>query len=124
MWLSKKAAEKNSSGIADIGSVTIGGESVGVFASGERRGLRVCAPGGYFWRPKASGEMLIIKCDDGSEVAAGAPCCGYPDGMQNGEVYIKSDGGAALWLKNDGSAVIFGAVQIIGGLSVNGNEIG
>jgi hypothetical protein len=38
-------------------------------------------------------------------------------------VCIESEGGATLYLKNDGSIVIKGDVNVEGALKVNGNEI-
>ena len=123
MWFSKESAGKRRDAQADLGRVTIGGESVGVYASGESRNMRAFAPGGYIWLPPVGGEMLVLKCEDGTQAAAGAPCEKAPAGMENGEVCIKSRSGASILLKNDGRILIEGVVQITGGLMVNGNAV-
>jgi hypothetical protein len=123
MWLSERNKNTDTDNGTQICTATIGGESVGVYAGGERRGLTVCAPGGYRWRPKAGDKLLVIKCAHGEEIVAGVPISGSTGSMKNGEVCIESEGGATLYLKNDGSIVIKGDVNVEGALKVNGNEI-
>lgn len=115
MWLSERAAGKKESA-AQIGVATIGGEAVGVSTELERRNLKLCAPGGYFWRPRAGESLLIIKCggEDGESCVAGAQQGGAPEGMENGEVYITSAAGAALWLRNDGRILMTGDLYLNG----------
>ncbi len=123
MWLSKRAANREEAHFADSGMVTISGDNPGVYTRLEKRGLMVYAPGGYIWRPRTGDEMLILKCDDDNSIVLGEPLLSYPEEMKSGEVYIKSENGASLMLKNDGSIQISGAVDIQGSLTVNGNEV-
>ena len=107
---------------ADIGSVTIGGDSVAVLTEGEMRRLAIAAPGGYVWRPSAGDSVLVLKTSDGESLAVGALRNESPEGMENGEVYIISKGGAAIRLKNSGKIELLGEVEIQGSLSINGRE--
>jgi len=104
------------------GTVTIGGESPAVEGAGERRGLDIYAPGGYCWLP-AAGDRVLTLGGDGRAVL-GMPTGAAPDGMQPGEVYIKSDSGASLWLRRDGSIQLSGRVSISGSLELNGQQLG
>lgn len=123
MWLSRKTVVRRDSG-ADVGEVSIGGGSAAVLRDGEHRGLAVFAPGGYVWRPRTGSDVLVIKCGDSGMCVAGERLPQAPDDLLEGEVYIKSDGGASLRLKNDGSIELTGQIMIDGGLYLNGNEIG
>ena len=128
MWLSKRSAEVPGERSAQMGGVTIGGGNVAVYTDMEQRGLELLSPGGYMWRPKVGQDVLVIKCG-GESVIAGARQSETPSEFMAGEVYIKSDGGAAVYLKNDGTiafsgdAVINGTLSVQGRLFVNGNEI-
>lgn len=45
---------------AEWGAVTVG-EPAAVYLAGERRGLPLCCPGGFAWRPKPGDEVLVLK---------------------------------------------------------------
>jgi len=122
MWLSERAAMPRETENAALDEVTLAGESVGVYDYGERRGVKLCAPGGYVWRPRAGGRLLVVKCGDGSEAAAGETVADT-GAVAAGEVLIRSDA-ASIWLKNDGSIVLRGNVSIEGSLTVNGTAVG
>jgi len=123
MWLSKKAANGQTDSAINRGEVTIGGLRPAVYTGAEQRGIGVCAPGGYAWKPKAGDDVIVIKCDDGEAQIAGMCMDGEGDNLNGGEVCIKSDGGASAFLKNDGSIILKGDIFIDGRLFINGNEV-
>ena len=120
MWLSKRTTQRPTDDGTIVGEVTIGGERAGVYMGGERRDLMVCAPGGYFWMPKVGDETLVIQCVDGMKLCAGLPMEKAPEGMEAGEVTIRSAGDAVLWLKNDGSMEVRGDVELTGNVQISG----
>lgn len=122
MWLSQKAssAVNEADTGQGIGQVTIGGEQPGVLTDCENRYLSVASPGGYVWRPKAGQQVLVMKCPDGTNVAAGAVEQSPATELENGEVCIMSDGGAWIAVKNDGSVQVTGSLTVDGDLSVAG----
>ena len=122
MWLSKQNTDTNQEMTASIGNVTISGDDIGVYTDMEHRGVTTFSPGGYFWRPRVGQNMLVIKCDEGNCIS-GTEMKNIPASMAVGEVYIKSESGASIWLKNNGDIAISGNVNIEGSLSVNGNSI-
>ena len=122
MWLSRIASERSRQSAAAVAQVTMGGSQTGVMTESEERNVPLFSPGGYIWRPSAGESLLVVKC--GNEIcAAGKESEEPPEDFAEGEVYIKSKGGASIWLKNSGDVVITGNVYIEGGLSVNGDEI-
>jgi len=122
MWISTRLRPQAPSGGAELGAVTIPGASAGAAAAGEERDLPVYAPGGYVWMPRRGDTVLVIKGGPGGEerCAAGARPPAPPAGMQPGEVYLFTPGGASVWLRNDGSIALTGSVSVSGSLTVNG----
>ena len=123
MWLSEKLGSTNEPS-AGIGEVTIAGETAAVYTDAEHRSLSVFSPGGYIWRPKVGDNVLVIKCGGNEMCVAGLDQSNGPAGMEAGEVYIKSNAGASIYLKNDGRIVLGGKVYIDGSLYLNGNALG
>jgi len=124
VWISEKNSRRAANAAGSLGTVTIGGEKVSILSEAECRNVDVYAPGGYCWRPAAGTDMLVIKCQDGQMVATGAEMPPDVKGMLPGEVYIKSDAGASIYLKNDGRIMLGGKVYIDGSLYLNGNALG
>lgn len=120
MWLSKQAARRQTGEKASVSPVTIGGAEAGVLSGAEVRQTQVFSPGGYFWRPQTGESVLVLKCG-GETCIVGREAEQAPEGMENGEVYIKSKNGAGILLKNDGTVRITGEVEINGGLKVYGD---
>lgn len=83
--------------IAELGTVTLGGDPAGVSLGGERRWIGVYGPGGYSWRPAAGDKVLVLKAGAEGE----APCLlGVSQKeaeLKPGEVRL-SGGGSALHL--------------------------
>ncbi len=117
MWLSyrkNRSAEKN-----EMGAVTIPGEGGAVLSGAELRDCLVLAPGGYYWSPDY-GNQVMISPAGGENVISGV-LMGQTE-IQPGEVYIKSKGGSAIYLKNDGTVLIKGNVIVNGSITEDGNE--
>lgn len=123
MWLSRQNINKEREKVANIGETTVGGSETAVYTDGETRRVNICAPGGYIWRPTLGNSLLIIKDGDGAAYAAGEKTAEPPKKFKDGEVFIKSAGGASIWLKNDGTVEISGRINIDGSLFLNGAEI-
>ena len=122
MWITEKLAKSGPAAqeSGQIGKVTIGGDETAVLTQSENRGMCVAAPGGFVWRPSIGENVLVIKCGE-ENVVAGAISSEAPE--ENGEVYIKSKGGAEIRLKNNGDILLGGRVRITGTLELNGVPI-
>jgi len=118
MWLSKLGKENNRNRTAETGAVTLTGETVAVELDSERRGLPVFAPGGYYWRPKLGQKVLVLKTEEGACVV-GVPS----DGVADGEVGMKAEGGATVTLSGDGCVRLGPAVEIGEVLTIGGEEL-
>ena len=123
MWLAKKSARagvEREEG-ARIGAVTIAGASPAAECGGERRALMVASPGGVAWLPRVGEEALLLRCGDGEAVAGVLSAASA--GLQPGEVCVFSAGGATLLLKNDGTVLLTGNVEVTGTLKINGAPV-
>ena len=112
MWMAKKLRETRKSSAAERGTVSIGGELSAVLADGEIRNLIAAAPGGYVWRPRGGEQVLVLKGEERCILAQ------IPEeealSLAPGEVCIRSNGGAAITLRNDGRIDLAGAVFVNG----------
>jgi len=122
MWLSRQMKNALPTADADLGMTTIAGNSVGVVTRGEVRALPVYGPGGYIWMPQNGEAVLVIKGGPGGEeqCVAGMRQAAAPEGMRPGEVYLHTPGGAAVYLKQNGTVELQGQVEISGSLIING----
>lgn len=120
MWISEKLRRRTGPGTtAELGETTTGGKSAAVIAAGESRDLVRITPGGYHWLPKSGQNVLLVSCVQGERALCGV-AEEFGVGLEPGEVYITSDGGAFIHLKNDGSLCLGGRVGVEGTLAVNG----
>ena len=131
MWLSRKTRTAPPTADAELGVTSIAGGSAAVLTRGELRSVPVFSPGGYLWQPAVGQTVLVIRGRPGGEerCLAGAEQPAPPVSMQPGEVFLYSSGGASVYLKADGSAVISGtrialrgSVAVEGSLSINGSS--
>ena len=128
MWLSKalafrQAAEREGTA-ADMGVTTIGGASASVMTRGEQRELAVFAPGGLVWQPQAGDTVLVIQGGSGCQeqcVAAADTSAAAPAGMAPGELFLFSQGGASIYLRQDGAIAVRGPLSLEGDLTVKGH---
>ena len=117
MWLSYRKnidVEKNETGL-----VTIPGEGCAVLAEAELRDCTLLSPGGYYWSPDYGDQVMVLPAG-GERAIAGVISAGAE--IQPGEVYIKSKGGSAIYLRNDGTVLIKGNVVVDGSITEDGNE--
>ena len=114
MWLSKQTTHRAGQRITAplCGTVTLSGPETAAYTDAERRGLAVCAPGGFFWRPSVRDEVLVIKEGGRGYVVAALPK-EKPE-LEPGEILLKA-GLSGLSLKPDGQVVISGKKVTVGG---------
>lgn len=123
MWLSKQIKPVSATSDADLGLTTISGKQVGVVTRGEVRDLPVYGPGGYLWTPPNGAAVLVVKGGPGGEehCVAGMLPLNAPDSVGPGEVFVYGPGGNSVYLRQDGSVEIRGAVVSVSGtLIING----
>lgn len=127
MWLSKTMAARQQAGqesaAADMGVTTIGGGSASVMTRGEQRNLEVFAPAGVVWQPRAGDTVLVLKGGPGSQeqcVVAANTAAAAPEGLAPGELFLYSGDKASIYLREDGSIVISGDVEVKGPVSITG----
>lgn len=127
MWLSEQVRRKAASGAsAGVGGVTISGENAAVMLTGEYRGLKVLTPEGFFWRPGAGTQVMVLTTDDGERFILGAADETDAPSLAEGELCLKSGSG---WLKLGADGVISaegeihvnGDVHLTGDVYVNGD---
>lgn len=120
MWLAKQRASAEKTA-AELGTVTIAGEYAGVMSRGEVRSLPVFAPGGCVWMPEDGDTVLVLKGGPGGmeQCVAGKRQDAVPEGMRPGEVLFRV-GDASVWLRQDGSILLNGNVNVQGSLTING----
>ena len=121
MWLSKQTARFTGQRITVplCGTVTLSGQETAAYTDAERRGLAVCAPGGYFWRPAVRDEVLVIKEDRRGYVVA-ALLKTNPD-LEPGEILLKT-GDASLSLNPNGHVAINGKKVTVCGTVIYDEE--
>ena len=113
-WLSDKGRAAPQTGTYS-GKVSSG--LLSVIGTGETRELDVCAPGGYYWKPRIGQNVIVVKTGAEGEAqsiigSSDAPENSTTVNMEAGEIYISSFGGAYIYLKNNGDVIINGQVFI------------
>ena len=122
MWLSSAFNTKPKSGAqADAGPVSIEGSEPAVCTDGEQREAEILRPANILRLPKVDEQQVILNLPDGKSVIIGVLSSEIPDGLEAGEVYIKTNN-ATVIIKN-GGVEISGNVSINGTLQVNGREV-
>lgn len=89
----------------NVSSVKSGDLSVN--SSKQHKQLRTCLPYGVFSVPPVGECAVVLPLDDG-EISLGVMA--NPEGLEEGEIMLKSKGGASIVLKNDGRVLINGEV--------------
>ena len=84
-----------------------GNDGSSVVSSGEHKNLPICAPYGVLSIPPAGERAVVLPLDDG-EVSIGVFAAA--ENLSEGEVMLRSSGGASIVLKNDGTVLINGRV--------------
>ena len=101
MWLSKRF-NKTENSAAETGIVTLNSNGFTEAAASD-----TFSPYGYCYCAPVGEEVLIVNGSSGT-VFAGTKM--ITPSMEQGEIEIKSLGGACITLKNDGSVIINGLV--------------
>ena len=122
MWLSDRG-NRITPGRTMTGEVTIGGMNTAVYTDTEMRNAVFFAPGGYFWVPGAGQSMIVLKGEGNEVYCMDRQVTSIPENLEEGEVYITSNGNASIRLKNDGTIGINGDIHVTGRVFVNGTEI-
>ena len=103
MWLSRNFKNPEQSA-AENGVVTLSAENITEANSSLPSRTSECfSPYGYSFRLPVVEEVLIVNSASGAAVAGSKM---KTQGLAQGEVEIRSLGGARILLKNDGSVVI------------------
>ncbi len=113
MWLGKQQRQGAQLPVGQAGEVTIAGEQTAVWLDSERRGITLCAPGGYAWRPALGQRALVVRTQEEELCAAGVVQEGNA-GLAPGEVAVYAPSGAAVKLRQSGQ------VELLGSVTVNG----
>ena len=116
MWVSQQGKNTSVFGTgAEEGQVTVGGDPAGVYLTGERRNLPVCAPGGFRWKPATGQQVLVLNHEQGGAHAAilGLLPQGDVSHLQSGEIEL-SGGGAHIMLGQSAVITLGGTVNING----------
>lgn len=122
MWLSNAFNTRAKCGLGtDAGPVSIEGSEPAICTDGEQRDAEILRPANILRLPKLDEEQMVINLPDGKSVIIGVLSSDIPEGLEAGEVYIKTDN-AVVWIKNDG-VVVDGNLAVSGTLSVNGRVV-
>ena len=128
MWTSNRKAEgRTVEAAVDLGVVTLGGDPAGVYLGGERRGVAVCGPGGYQWRPQTGDKVRVVKAGDQLEI----PCLA---GVRQPEIQaeeppleagaVRITGGSGRMDLNSKGVVLDGKEMALKGrVTVNGERL-
>ena len=121
MWMGKQLSaaarlRQEEYAQAEVGITTMSGKAAAVHSRGEERALPLFGPAGIAWMPRAGEQVLVIKGGSEQEecCVAGVELSNVPMGMQPGELYLRSAGGASVYLRNDGR------IELQGELFING----
>lgn len=110
MWLSKKINKKEQS-FAETAVITSAkAGKTEATSSLCAKDISSYAPYGYSYAVPFGEEILMINGKNGG-AGAGTKMNGA-DTLENGEILIKSLGGASLYLKNDGSIVVNDCITV------------
>lgn len=124
MWLSRRF-KKSGFPLAETAVVTsAGGTKTEATADMCRKDVSTYAPYGYSYAVPYGQEILLISGEDGSKGAGTR--MNSCDTLENGEIMIKSLGGASICLKNNGEVVINNSLTVAkNGVVINsyGEEI-
>lgn len=120
MWISDKAVKKDhNEDMCTVGCVSIGGMEPSVLTDGELRNAEFVGDGAVRI-PKIGDEVLVVHTAYGDTLVVGSVKKKSPKGLCYGEIYISSDKGGSIVLRNDGEIKLSGDVVIEGSLKVSG----
>ena len=117
MWISKQITKAQETPTVQTGTSTLNSNGqVEAVSTGAQRNISIYSPYGYCFSLPTGAQMLLAK-SDGQQVAIGTLM--NSDGVAAGEIMIKSQSGAYVHLKNNGSVIINGLEISRDGVIVN-----
>lgn len=107
MWLMRYITKNSMAAPTAVKGNVSGVKSSGlsVNSSGEHKQLRLCRPYGVFSVPPVGECAVVLPLEDG-EISLGV--IAQDSSLAEGEVMLKSKGGASIVLKNNGKVLING----------------
>ena len=123
MWITdRQAVEPICEPAAELGQVTVDGDTQGVALAGERRNLVLCTPGGYHWKPARGDTVLVIKSGaEQTPCVVGKESAGDKAGP--GELCLSVAEGTEIRLLAGGGIALTGEIAVTGSLKINGREV-
>ncbi len=118
-----RKASLNNSILADVTSAS--GNKINAYSAGESREVRLIAPYGVIWLPPVGTVAEIIKNWGRDKHAVAIGVISEDKGISPGECLLYSQGGAKIYMKNDGSVILNDSVQITkdgSSIVLNGNN--
>lgn len=103
MWLSKMMKDSDYEDRAEIGSITLSGNTLEAESSVSVRELTAYSPYGYSYIPPVGEEIMLLPSADGKAIIGSKL---KMKKIKSGEIEISSKGGAKILLRNDGTVVI------------------
>ncbi len=114
MWISKKLAQSNNQTQSDnteIGNLSISTDDlVAAISSCEKRKITFYTPLGIEFLPSEGQNVLLISC--GNQTVCAGVEMKKTSKLKAGEIRLFSQGGASIWLKNDGSIELNNSIFI------------
>lgn len=112
MWISRRLSDRTEIRTAEKGKITVSSPtSVEAGASLNSRSVALYAPYGYTCAPPTGEEVILVPSAEG-QAALGTRV--KDEGLNAGEIMIKSAGGASIKLANDGCIYLNGVPFIDG----------
>jgi len=107
MWMSRyMTANSFSDARPGVGEVRSAGDKVSVSGASEHHTMPLAMPYGVYYVPPVGAHSVILP------TASGDVCIGViaapSEGLAQGELMLRSQGGASIVLKNDGRVLING----------------
>ena len=117
--------------LAEVGTVTLGGDPAGVSLGGERRWLNVYSPGGYSWRPTSGDKVMVLKAGAEGESPCILGTTQNADDLKPGEVRLRGvdcdlflgQGKVEMTGGKGGLCLGQNGLEVSGGLSVDGQPL-
>lgn len=107
MWISRYVTGRSLTGeTPGIGEVRAAGAKVTVSAAADHAELPIASPYGIIYVPPVGSRSVVLPTEGGS-VCLGV-IAAHAAQLEQGELMLRSAGGASIVLKNDGSVLING----------------
>lgn len=120
MWISERSArgERRDEGVS-VGRVSLGGLKPAVLVGGELRQTELVCPG-LCWLPRVGEEVLVLTSGEGDCLVLGGVGGAAGQQLEPGELCLTNGSGGEIRLRPDGTIVLLGRVQLRGALEIEG----